>query len=338
MTDTTDKTATEDTRPSLLEKARSAMPGLHAVETGLADVSTQLRQARAGGQPEDDVADRALAAVLHGAQVPDDLGDQIVKIRRDNETALATVQALTGLQDLLHVRRRDTHAKQADSALGVLSTELDALLSQARPVLARLGDVDSADTAITSGRVDEWRQAGQLGTRYVELRDAQRIIVAAALNPPDQPRMTSRVSPEIRDLVADFGHVRQPERHYAELGTGAANRRGDQLSETRVVDGRVVFSSHTDRPLRPRPWFTGDAIADLRFVCRAGSRAWVPSVPELTRARDEHEQRKQAEARADAERTPGDEPEPRLRTDRRQPPPPVALIDRLAREELGEPV
>jgi len=55
---TASKIAT-DTRP-LLEKARSAMHGHAEIEKALSEVAERLRQARAGGQPEDDVAERAL--------------------------------------------------------------------------------------------------------------------------------------------------------------------------------------------------------------------------------------------------------------------------------------
>jgi len=96
-----------------------------------------------------------------------------------------------------------------------------------------------------------------------------------------------------------------------------------------------VVGSTGRPPTEHRPWATGDALADLRFACRADVRAWLPTVRQLTGARDEHEQRQQDDARADAERTPGDEPQPLLRTDRRMPPPGRALVQRLAEEELG---
>ena len=270
--------------------------------------------------------------------MPDDLGDQLVTVRRNNEIAMATVQSLTSLQGLLNERWRDTHTQQADRALTVLAGELSALLPEARTVLAELGDVSDAASAISADRTDQWRQALALSARYDALRSAQQTFVSAALFPPDQARVTIRVTPEARGLVLDYGHVREPEQYYAELGTGAANRRDDQLSETRVVEGRVVFSSHTDRPARARPWASGDTIIDMRFVTRDDVIAWVPTVRQLTGARDEHQARMLDEARAEAERLPGDEPQPFLRTGRTMPPPPAALLDRLAREEMGEPV
>jgi len=333
----TSKTATEDTRPSLLEKARSAMPGLTTVETGLADVTTRLRQARASVRPEESVVDVALETVLDGEKVPDDVGPQVLKIRRSNEAAFAAAQVLGPMERRLQERLLVVHREQADDALAVLRAELDTVISQAGPVLAELGDVDSADAAIAADRVVQWRQADAMASRYVGVRDAQRVIVAAALDPPDQPRATSRVSPQIRDLLADYGFVREADRHHPTVGTGA-NGGEVRLSGSRIFSGRLVTDAHTDAPVTPRPWLTGDTITDLRFACRAGVEPWVPAINELTGARDEHEQRKQDEARDEAERMPGDEPERRLPHGRRMPPPPAALLDRIAREELGESV
>jgi len=333
----TNMTATEDDTRPLLEKARAAMSGLAETEAALSSVGERLREARASGQREDDVPERALTAVLAGQPVPD-VGDQLGAIRQHNETARATVEALTSLQALLHARWRDTHTQQADRALSVLRTELSALLTQVRPVLTQLGGVTDAEAAISVGRTDEWQEACNLAGRYAEIRAAQVTLVSAALHPADQPQASIRVAPESRRLVADYGHVRNADLHYPELGTGDANRRADQLSETRIIEGRVVFSSHVDRPVTVRPWVSGDVLEDLRFILRDGVQAWLPTVAELTGARDEHEQRVQADARAEAERRPGDDdPQPFLRAGRKMPPPPAALLDRLAREELGDP-
>lgn len=335
MTDTTDKTATEDTRPSLLEKARSAMHGLAEIETGLADVTTRLRQARASVRPEEAVLDVALAAVLAGDPVPPDVGAQVLAIRRGNEAAMAEAQALGPLERRLRERLLALHRERADDALAVLRAELDTVISQAGPVLAELNDVDSADTAITADRVEEWRQAVALSARYGELRQAQRVLVSAAVTP--QTHISDRVSPDARALVDDYGIARDADSHHPTVGTGSDG--GEvRLSGSRIFTGRIVTDAHTDRPARPRPWLTGDGVADLHFLARPDVAPWVPTVAQLTGARDEHQSRMQAEARAEAERGPGDEPETFMRTGRRMPPPPAALLTRLAREELGEPV
>jgi hypothetical protein len=55
------------------------------------------------------------------------------------------------------------------------------------------------------------------------------------------------------------------------------------------------------RPARTtRPWCTDDTLTNLRFIVRPDVDAWVPSIRELTRARDEHQERKLDAARAAA--------------------------------------
>jgi len=332
MTDTTSTDATEDTRP-LLERARSGMRGLAEVETALSEVAVRLRQARGAVRPEEAVVDVALTAVVAGETVPDDLGDRVLEIRHSNEAQLAEAQVLGPLERRLRERLLAVHREQADAALAVLRAELGALLSQARPVLAELGsNVDSADAAISADRVQQWRHAVALAARYDEVRQAQRVLVSAVVSP--ESHVSDRVSREARAAVDDYGTVVDADRHYPEVGTDV-NRSEVRIGETRIFSGRLVTSAHTDRPLRPRPWFTGDALTDLRFVCRADVEAWLPTVRQLTGARDEHEQRRQDDARAEAERLPGDEPDRRLPRGRQMPPPPAALVQRLAEEELG---
>ena len=73
------------------------------------------------------------------------------------------------------------------------------------------GDVDTADAAITADRAEQWRQAGALGARYVELRSAQLIIVDGALNPATlNPAAMSR---DLGPLVTDYGYVKDADMH-----------------------------------------------------------------------------------------------------------------------------
>jgi len=330
----TNTTATDpDTRP-ILGRARSAMSGLTTVEAAIRAVVEQLRQARATVRPEEDVAELALSAVLAGDPVPDDLAARVLAIRRSNETAFAEAGVLGPLEHRLREQLLALHRDRVDDALAVLGAELDTVISQAGPVLAELGAVDSADAAINAERVAQWRQAVALSARYGELRQAQRVLVSAAVTP--QTHLSDRVSAEARALVDDFGTVVAAGAHYPEVGTGV-NRTEVRTGEVRIFSGRLVTSDHSDRAARPRPWLTGDDLVDLRFACRADVREWVPTIKALTDARDEHERTQQAAARAAAERRPGDDDPPFLRTGRRMPPPPAALLDRLAREELGDP-
>lgn len=335
MSDKLIEVATTDA--PLLARARAAMHGRAAIETALSEVAERLRQARGAVRPEEDVLDIALASVLDGGAVPDDVGPQVLKIRHGNEAAWAEASVLGPLESRLRERLLAVHRERVDDALAVLRPELDTVISQAGPVLAQLGDVDSADAAISADRVQQWREAVAMAARYDALRRAQRILVSAAVTP--QTHISDRVSAEARALVDDFGTVRDADRHYPEVGGTDVNRSEVRTGEVRIFSGRLVTSDHSDRPVRPRPWLTGDVLDDLRFVCRADVRAWVPTLGQLTGARDEHQARIQDEARAEAEQRPGDEPEQRiLRTGRTMPPPPAALVERLAREELGEPV
>jgi len=332
----TNTTATEDDTRPLLEKARAAMRGRAEIEAGLADVTTRLRRARAAARPEEDVLDAAFEAVIAGQEVPADVADRVLTIRRSNESAFAEAGVLGPLEHRLREQLLAVHRRRADDGLNVLATELHAVLTAAGPVLAELGsNVDDAASAIEADRVVQWREATALAERYDELRRAQRVLVSAAVSP--QAHVSDRVSPEARSLVDDFGIVRDAGLHYPEVGTGV-NRSEVRTGEVRIFSGRLVTSDHSDRPARACPWLTGDPVADLRFVTRADVQPWVPAINELTGARDEHQAWTQDEARAEAERLPGYEPETFMRTGRTLPPPPAALIDRLAREELGEPV
>jgi len=183
MTDTT--STTHDARP-ILERARASMPGLAEIEAALSGIEAALSRIDRDGRPEWTPVDAVLPDALTGRPIPDDLGERVLAVRKANEATGVHVQALTRLRERLHVHQRDTQVRHADPALGVLSTELHQLLTQARPVLAELGDVDSADAAIKAGRVDEWRQAGDLGARYTQLRAAQLELAEDALNPDNR--------------------------------------------------------------------------------------------------------------------------------------------------------
>jgi len=310
------------------------MPGLTTVEAAITAVAEQLRQARATVRPEEAMVDVALEAALAGSPVPADLADRVIEIRRANEATLAVAQVLGPVEQRLKERLAALHRTQADAGLMVLADELDSLLSEARPVLAELGGVDDAAGAIDANRVQPWRQAIALAERHVELRGAQRVITAASLDPPDRATVTTRVGPEVRDLVNNYGFVRDAARHYPELG--GSDRTEARTGAVRIFTGRIISDVHTDAPVRPRPWLTGDSLDDLRFLTRLDVHAWLPTIKALTDARDEHERHQQAEARAAAERRPGDDDQPFVRRGRKMPPPSPALIDRLAREELGE--
>lgn len=269
----------------LLERARSAMPGHVAIEAGLAAADAALSRLDRDGQPEWSAVDDAVADVLAGLPVPGDLGSRVLAVRKGNEATGVAVQALTRLRERLHVHQREIQVRHADRALDVVATELHQLLTQARPVLAALGNIDSADAAIKAARVDEWRQAGDLGARYTQLRAAQLRITEDALNPGD---LADR---DVALLIADHGFVRDADQLDDAVGTDPRQQPVDQ--------SHLVLTGGPTAPAT-RPWNSGTGRADLRYVCRPGVRPWLPTIAQLTGARAELQARKAEAARVAA--------------------------------------
>ena len=205
------------------------------------------------------MAETVLPDIAAGALVPDDLGERVVALRRRNEACQARQQALHQLLDGLHHAFRDTQARGADNALAVLRDELDELLTAARPVLDALAGIDDADAAIQADAAGQWRAAGELGARYHELRHCQVIIVAAAIEPPDRPRRTTRISPAVRQLVETYGHVQRPWRHH-QLTPAVPKGADHRFTHTRSASGRLTITEHVSRPVETRPWATGDPL------------------------------------------------------------------------------
>lgn len=278
MTDTT--STTHDARP-ILERARASMPGLAEIEAALSGIEAALSRIDRDGRPEWTPVDAVLPDALAGRPIPDDLGERVLAVRKANEATGARVQALTRLREHLQVHRRDVQVKQVDPALNVLATELHQLLASARPVL---GDVDSADAAIKAGRVDEWREACDLGARYTELRAAQLRLAEDALNPDN------RADRDVALLVVDHGHVKDADRHDDAVGTDTRHPH---------IDPQLITTPGAPA-IDTRPWNTGDGLADLRFACRRGVQPWVPNIAQLTGARAEFQARKRETARAAA--------------------------------------
>jgi len=277
----TNTTAT-DTRP-LLELARAAMPGRVEIEAALSGIDAALNQIDRDGRPEWDAVDAVLPDVLAGLPVPDDLGSRVLAVRKENEATGVHVLALTRLKERLHVHQRETQVRHVDRALHVVATELDAVLTAARPVLGELGSVATADAAIKAGRADEWRQAGDLGARYTQLRAAQLRLTEDALNPDN------RVDRDVALLVTDHGYVRNADRLDDAVGTDPRQPRADP---------QVMLT--TPGAPATRPWNTGHGPADLRYARHRGVAPWVPSIAELTGARAEFQTRRRDTARAAA--------------------------------------
>ena len=283
----------------LLELARAAMPELAEVGTGLSGIEAALARLDRDGQPEWAAVDDAVADVLAGLPIPDDLGSRVLTVRKANEATGVHVQALTRLRERLHVHQRHIQVKYADRALHVVSSELDAVLTAARPVLGELGSVATADAAIKAGRADEWRTVGDLGARYVELRAVQLQLTEGALNPDN------RVDRDVDLLVTDHGYVRDADQLDDAVGTDPRQPR---------VDPQVMLTTPGAPGIDTRPWNTGYGLADLRYAGRRDVSPWVPSIAELTGARAEFQARRRETAQAAAGLPAGTEGRSMLQT------------------------
>ena len=270
----------------LLERARSAMPGHVVIEAGLAAADDALSRIDRDGRPEWSAIDDAVAAVLAGEAVDlDDLGSRVLATRSANEVVGAHAEALIRLRERLHIHQREIGVRHADAALAVLSTELHTLLTMARPVLARLGAIDTGDGAITAGLVDDWRVAGDFASRYVELRAVQLRITESALNPDN---VADR---DVGLLVTDHGFVRDADQLADAVGTDPRQQPVDQP--------HLMVTGGPGAPAT-RPWNSGIGRADVRYACRRDVAAWVPSIAQLTGARAELKARKAEAARVAA--------------------------------------
>lgn len=276
----------KSTEAPLLARARAAMPGSAEIEAALSEIEAALNQINRDGQPEWAAVDDAVADVLADQAIDlDDLGSRVLATRSANEATGAHAEALIRLRERLQVHRRQLGVRHADAALSVLSTELNAVLSMARPVHARLGSIDTADAAITAGLVDDWRAAGDLGDRYAGVRSVQLRITEGALNPDN------RVDRDVELLVVDHGVVQDADQLDDAVGTDPRQQPVDQ-PHLMVTGGHGAPAT--------RPWNSGNGRADLRYVCRPGVRPWLPTIPELTGARAELKARRRETERAAA--------------------------------------
>ena len=282
----TSMTTTATPLPPLLERARAAMPGHVAIEAGLAAADAALSRLDRDGLPEWSAVDDAVADVLAGQSINlDDLGSRVLATRGVSEATGAHAEALIRLRERLHVHQRQIGVRHADAALALLATELHAVLSMARPVLARLGTVDTGDGAITAGLVDDWRAAGELGDQYAGVRSVQLRITEGALNPDN------RVDRDVALLITDHGFVRDADQLDDAVGTDPRQQPVDQ--------SHLVLTGGPTAPAT-RPWNSGNGRADLRYVCRPGVRPWLPTIAQLTGARAELKARKAEAARVAA--------------------------------------
>ncbi|MFZ2172536.1 MAG: hypothetical protein WAW17_00610 [Rhodococcus sp. (in: high G+C Gram-positive bacteria)] len=153
---------------------------------GIADPFRKVRHRldesvrEAASVTEDDVLAAALEQAGRREKVSTDLLEDLATVRRAQERSDAAVGAhfrLTRLQAEAHSAR----VRDAERDLwAIVDTELRGILSDAERVLEAIRDVENAEQAIELDAVDEWREAKELGARWLDAQRA-RLWVAIAL-------------------------------------------------------------------------------------------------------------------------------------------------------------
>lgn len=273
-----------DTRPPcLLDRARAAMPRLAATEDAITAVQARMAAAGARSTPEADVIAAAADEIVRSCAVPDDLGRRLVAVRRANAETFAEIEILRRAQLQLLDAERGLHRDGADAALDVLRGELATIVDAGCAALDALGpDVHDADSAITRGRVDAWQRVRRLAEEHDRLRHVQKIIVSAALAPPQPGRWDDHVTPDARLLVDLLGYVRDG-RHTDVAEHLRVAAKGPVAP--RYVDGLISGQPRPVNQPAPPPWLTPDPVAALRFITRPDAHPWVPTLAQLAACR-----------------------------------------------------
>lgn len=273
------------------------MPTYTAAEAALAVAQRALQQVRHRPLdprgPKGPVVDEAVAALLAGEPLPGEMG---ARIRDAQEAVVVTnleIEAMKSIVEHLQVRRAQAHVAEADAGLEVLSDELERILTVARSTFGDLDGVADAQAAIDAGpaAVAAWSTVAPLALRYAELRDVQAYLVGAVLEPPENPARNPHATPAARRLVDTFGTVENYVELFPKLQPWEMSEHQQSAAMPgggrRVLDDIEVVTTKTVRPLRERPWLTGDPVADLRWIAGPEARPWVPAIAELDAAREE---------------------------------------------------
>ena len=175
---TTKTRPTADTRP-LLHQARATIPGLAELDATIPRVRAAIAAA-VQQQPatEADIMATAVDQLLAGDDdATDNLGARIVDAQDRRRRWEAQTNALEQVRPRLVGRRNSLIASGTDHGLRFLAERLADLIDQARPVAAALGDVTTAEKAITAGVAAQWSTARALAARHQDLRAAQLALV-----------------------------------------------------------------------------------------------------------------------------------------------------------------
>lgn len=287
---------------SLLDLARSQMPGYDALEAAMPRIREAIAAA-AKEKPQND-AD-VLATTVDSISAGDfdpihDLGARFVGSQDQLRRWEAQQTALDLLLRDVQSRQNSILASHADTALRHLAAILEDILTAARPAFAALGDATSPDEAIDAGATEHWAIVRTLAAQHQELRAAQSTLVNDRLEPPygwSGTRLGTSTG-ENADLVNSYGYVRsEVARAYLQGLTVADRGRRAAAEMARFNDESGATAEELAELTSPIPWLDDDPIAVLRWLAQPDAQPWVPTVRELTDARDAA-----AEARRQANR------------------------------------
>lgn len=289
----TTKTITAKTNPTrpLIDEARSQMPGFDHIEAAI----PRLREAAAAAareRPQNDaeiIAATADSIAAGDFDVIHDFGDRIVSAGDQLRRWETRQTALDHILEDVQSRRNSTLVTHADAGLRHLAAVLDDLLTAAGPAFAALGDATTAEAAIDAGTAEHWATVRSLAARHQELRAAQATLVNDRLEPPygEAGTRLGTTSRDNADLVNSYGYVRPDVANtYLHGLTVAARSSRAAVERARLEDEAGTSNEELGQLTGPIPWLDDDPIAVLRWLAQPDVQAWVPTVKELTDARD----------------------------------------------------
>ncbi|MFE9296304.1 hypothetical protein [Streptomyces niveus] len=302
---------------------------LEAAETALQKHVAVLRAP--GGRAPVDLAGEAVAALIAGKPIPEDLGRRAWEEKQRIEFTRAELEIVVGLDDRLRGLKEGALRKGANGAFPILRTMLDDLVTEARPMASLLLGINDAQAAIDAGpdTVKAWSGFNDLASRYRELRSAQYVLTRASAG--DTIDIGVGVAGGGVSLSGIFP-VWSEIANVTELWPEYTPKRWD--------DATSVPPWPTDAPGKPfqikhdRAWF-------LWVLTTPGVRLWLPTAEEL--AAGVREQRTEAAQRDGQAMTSknqrsasaaaaGEIPQPRRREPRREKPDRLVSDDGDVRE------
>lgn len=190
-----------------LTDALDAIPGRRGVVEALADVEQRLSALAAidSDPPQRDA--RAAETLIAGASLDfDQFADDLAADVRAAERRQLERNALGQVRDRLTAHLELVDRVRADDALGYLDDRLGELLEQARPLLAELGNVRTADEAIDADTGPAWRRTVALAASVADIRGAQVEVIR------HRYRDSAHGDAGAIAAVALFGSLAHPER------------------------------------------------------------------------------------------------------------------------------